>query len=61
MTKSTDAQVDALWKLWKRAHQDKTFAQLMQSAQPTMAMDGAIVVPWCNMFVAIETDGYTHS
>jgi len=24
-------------------------------------MDGAVVVPWCGMWLAIETDGYTHS
>lgn len=28
---------------------------------PTFKMDGAVTVPWCNMWLAIEADGYTHS
>jgi hypothetical protein len=24
-------------------------------------MDNAVVVKWCGMYLAIETDGYTHS
>ena len=32
-----------------------------RSIQPTFGMDGAIVVRWCGMWLAIERDGYTHS
>lgn len=32
-----------------------------ESAQPTIGMDGAIVMPWAGMWLAIETDGHTHS
>lgn len=29
--------------------------------QSTFGMDGAVVIPWCGMFLCIEKDGYTHS
>jgi len=38
-----------------------SYREFRRLAQPTFGMDGAIVVPWCGMWLAIETDGYTHS
>lgn len=57
----TDEQKIALINSWKRSDQGMTLEEFIDSAQPTVGMDDAIVVKWCNMWLAIEADGYTHS
>jgi hypothetical protein len=42
-------------------YKPKTYRQFRKTAMPTFGCDGAIVAPWCGMFLCIERDGYTHS
>jgi len=56
----TKNQQKALLRKWKQSNQGMTYLQFRRSAMP-MFGDPAIVVKWCNMFLAIEPDGYTHS
>jgi hypothetical protein len=37
------------------------YREFRKLAQPTFGCDGAIAVPWCGMWLAIERDGYVHS
>lgn len=64
--KTTHEQRSALFRKWKQAKLgdgpfDMPWIEFAKTAQPTSGMDGAIVVQWCGMWLAIETDGYTHS
>lgn len=36
-------------------------AEMLARVQPTIGMDGAIVLQWRGMWLCIERDGYTHS
>jgi len=56
----TKNQQKALLRKWKQSNQGMTYLQFRRSVMP-MFGDPAIVVKWCNMFLAIEPDGYTHS
>ncbi len=38
-----------------------SYRDFRRQVQSTYAMDGAIVVPYCGMYVAIERDGYSHT
>lgn len=38
-----------------------TFEEFCSTVQPTFGMDGAVIVRWARMWLAIEKDGYTHS
>jgi len=58
---TTHEQRSALFRKWKQDDQGKTWAQFAMTAHATFGMDGAIVVNWSGMWLAIETDGYTHS
>jgi len=57
----TEAQRTAIINRWKHDDQGKTLEEFIAAAQNTHFMDDAIVIRWCNMWLAIETDGYTHS
>lgn len=57
----TDEQKSSLWRKWNQDGQELTFQEFVDTIQPTSHMDGAIVVQWSGMFLAIEKDGYTHS
>lgn len=57
----TEEQTGSLRRKWNQDNNDKTFCEFVESAQPTILMDNAIVIQWCGMWLAIETDGYTHS
>jgi hypothetical protein len=59
-TKITKNQQEALLRKWKQYNQDMTYLQFRRTAMP-MVCDPAIVVKWCNMWLAIEPDGYVHS
>lgn len=58
---ATDAQRAAIRRKWMQATNGKTWREFFDSVQPTFGMDGAVVVPWCGMWLAVETDGYVHS
>lgn len=61
MTKTTKAQRQALYRVWGRDDMGLTYRQFRATIQPTFGMDGAVILPWCGMWLAIEQDGYTHS
>jgi len=61
MTNTTRAQREAIFRKWSINPMGLTYRAFRQTAKPTYGMDGAIVLPWCNMWLAIERDGYTHS
>ena len=60
VTSSDSGAIPALLRKWKQSNQGMTYLQFRRSAMP-MFGDPAIVIKWCNMFLAIEPDGYTHS
>lgn len=33
----------------------------VSEVRPTFGMDGAVIIPWFNMFLVIEKDGHCHS
>lgn len=48
------------WAHWPRA----TYRQFRRTALPlvqTSSIAPVVMVPWCNMWLGIEPDGYTHS
>jgi hypothetical protein len=40
---------------------DAHYFILRRKVQPLFGCKGAVCVPWCGMWLAIEPDGYTHS
>ena len=60
------AQCQSLKKLYRRLGQmdpprdEQTYRQFRQSVKWAY-IDGCVMVFWCNMWIGIETDGYTHS
>ncbi|MAH45958.1 hypothetical protein CMI37_09005 [Candidatus Pacearchaeota archaeon] len=58
MTKEQDI---AILKKWKQNQDNKSLDAMRESAVPTIGCDGAIAVPWCGMWLCIETDGYCHT
>lgn len=57
----TTEQRAALTRKWNRDSQGVTLDAFIRSAQATIGCDGAVVVRWCGMWLAVERDGYTHS
>jgi hypothetical protein len=57
----TKKQRNAIATRWKYNDQGMTLKEFIASAQTTVGMDDAIAIKWCNMWLVIETDGYTHS
>lgn len=58
--KMTLEQRLALVRKWQQSDQDLTFYQF-QATATKQSYDTCIMVPWCGMWLGIETDGYTHS
>ena len=60
--KLTRKQKEALKEVWNRDWlKPSSYLAFRRTVEGTVFMDDAIVVPYCGMFLAIETDGYTHS
>jgi len=38
-----------------------TYRVFRKRVCPVFGGDGAVIVPWCGMWVGIEPDGYTHT
>jgi len=57
----TFEQKETLVRKWVQHDNGMTLEEFVDTAQPTVGMDNAIVVKWCNMWLAIETSGYCHS
>jgi hypothetical protein len=58
MVKLNKKQRLALYRKWVQSDQGKTYKQFRKSVVPG---PNCVMVPWCNMWIGIETDGYTHS
>lgn len=57
----TAQQLTALFNKWEINDQDgMTLGEFIDSSE-SMVADDAIVVKWSGMYLAIETDGHTHS
>ena len=61
MVRLNKAQRAALHKLWQRNSNDLTYRQFRSTVQPFFGGDPCVLVPWCGMWLGIESDGYTHS
>lgn len=63
MTYLTKAQRAAVYRKWMMMDEERrpSYRVLRKAVQPTFGMDGAVVLPWCGMYLCIERDGYTHS
>jgi hypothetical protein len=61
MVPLTKPQRAAVHRKWSESNQDLSYKQFRSTAFPMCFGDGAIVIQWCNMLLAIETDGHTHS
>jgi hypothetical protein len=58
----TKAQAQAIAKLYSRIENPEfSYIQFRRTVQGTFGMDHAIVIRFCGMWIAIETDGYCHS
>jgi hypothetical protein len=57
----TDKQRTALEGLWNRSDQGLTLEEFIDSARLGIGLQGVYMVHWCNMWIGVETDGYTHS
>jgi hypothetical protein len=67
----TRAQREALLKIYRRqpelnapdpraGNPGRSYLEFRRTAQHNALMD-CVMVPYCNMWLGIETDGYTHS
>jgi len=61
MVLTTKQQRKSLKVLLSRMENPPSYREFRKSVQPTFGCDGAITVRWCNMWIAIECDGYRHS
>ena len=65
MINKTQAQREALKRAYRRwqagDNPAPSYRDFLNSVSDTVKMDDAIVVPFLHMWLAIETDGYTHS
>ena len=61
--KLTHAQVLALYSIYHRDwNRPPTYLQFRRSVSPpNKLLDGAVIVPFCNMLLVVEQDGYAHS
>jgi len=60
----TRAQRVALLNIYHRdwgEHEKPTYLQWRRSARQMFVNDPCILVPWCNMWIGVEVDGYTHT
>jgi hypothetical protein len=58
-TKQQRKAIHDKWKLSNDGHD--TYRSFRKAVKPTFGMDGAVVFQWCNMWVAVEKDGYAHT
>ena len=57
----TDEQIKSLRAIHARWKIEDDFETFKSKAQPMLAGDGCVLVNVGSMWLAIETDGYTHS
>lgn len=74
MTTLTRQQREALHRVWKRSDghhlrmtgelrsaSGMSYREFRRGVVPYSDGSGCVMVPWCGMWLGIETDGYTHS
>lgn len=66
MMKLNKAQRKSLHELYKRgcaegATPTQTYRQFRKTVRPLFGDPTCVMVPWCGMWVGIESDGYAHS
>jgi len=54
----TKQQQKALLRKWEQHNNNMTFLQFRRSV---LRGSGCVMVQWANMWLGIESDGYTHS
>ena len=59
----TGLQAESIREVYRRpiGGEKPSFEEFTAGLVPMVAGDGAVVLPWCNMFLAIESDGHIHS
>jgi len=58
----TKPQRHALYRKYQQTPQvAPSYRDLRRRALPTIGCDGAVALPYCGMWLCIESDGYTHS
>lgn len=57
----TREQRKALKQVYDRVPLGISYKEFRKSVEPLWDKSGCIIVKWCNMWLGIETDGYTHS
>ena len=58
LNKVTNEQMLSLERIWARHETRPSFPAFLRSAQ---SGHDCIMVPYCEMWLGIESDGYTHS
>ena len=58
---TTTEQRASIVRKWEQSSQGMTLKEFAKSAQSSFGSDPYIMVYWCNMWLGIEADGYTHS
>ena len=58
MVRTTRKQREAIARLWSRIDERPPYRHFRRTASGTFGMDGAVVVQFCGMWVAIERDGH---
>lgn len=59
LTKATKAQLETIKR--KAIQSGMSYRTLRRELQPTIGLDGAVVVHWRGMWLCIEQDGYCHT
>jgi len=60
--KITKEQSRALFRVYSRSEApSESFLSFRRKARAMICGDGALVIHWAGMWLAIETDGYCHS
>ena len=57
--KPTRKQIEAFWSVYNRTDLGVSYLQFRRTIKP--AFGDCYMIPWCGMFLGVETDGYTHS
>ena len=56
----TRKQAEAVKSVYQRGT-DMAYTAFRRQLSRTIGCDGAVALPWCGMWLCIETDGYIHS
>lgn len=61
MVRLSKAQRKSLHRVWLRNPNNMSYRQFRRTVEGEFFGGGAVIVPWCGMWLGIEPDGYTHS